>query len=360
MIKKDIKFQGKRAILVLNTGSTSLKYQFFDFYNLDCLLDGVIENIGLNEKIRSHSEALRKIFLQFNNLNFIAAVGYRFVHGGREFIKPTRLDEDALKKIEVYNKLAPLHNPYSLAVARLAMLFLPDVTHLAVFDTSFFSILPLASKVYALPFYFYKQGVQRFGFHGISHEYVAQEAAKLLKKDFTKINLIICHLGGGCSITAIKKGRPIDTSMGFTPLEGLVMQTRSGDLDPGIIFYLHNSLKLSIAEINDILNHHSGLLGLSGRKNYLSLLKGARRGDRRAKLAFEIFVNRIKKYIGAYSAILEKVDALVFTGAIGAGEAITRQRIIKNLKILNKSKIFAIKTNEELAIARILKKEILE
>ena len=360
MTQEDNNFRNKKVILVLNAGSTSLKYKLFDFQNLDCLLNGSINDIGHGEKIKNHHEALRKIFLQFNNLNFIAAVGYRFVHGGREFTKPTKLDEGVLKKIETYNKLAPLHNPYSLAVARLTMLFLPNILHLAIFDTSFFSNLPLVSKIYPLPLYFYEQGVQRFGFHGISHEYVAKEAALLLKKDIAKINLITCHLGGGCSIAAIQRGKAIETSMGFTPLEGLVMQTRSGDLDPGIIFYLHDSLKLSIEEINNILNHHSGILGLSGRKNYLSLLKGLRRRDKRAKLAFEIFINRIKKYIGAYLAILGKMDAIVFTGAIGAGDAITRQRVIKNLKILNKSKILAIETNEELAIARIVKKEAID
>ncbi|MFA4880023.1 MAG: acetate/propionate family kinase [Candidatus Doudnabacteria bacterium] len=339
-------------ILVINAGSTSLKYKLFQIPSLNVLEEGNFQNI------KSHEGALKQALRDIGDLRDIQAIGHRVVHGGIYFKKPVCVTEKVLQKLEDCSDLAPLHNPANLAGVRACQKYLPDIPNYACFDTAFFADLPKRAKIYALPWEFYKkQHIQRFGFHGLSHQYVAQEAAKRLKKPFEELKAITVHLGGGCSMTAIQKGKPIDTSMGFTPLEGLAMMTRAGDLDPGVILYLlKNHTK---TELENILNHQSGLKGLAGYENYLNLLRAVQRGQKKACLAFENFIYHIQKYIGAYFAILNGIDALVFTGQIGAGEAITRNTICAGLeKILAGVKVMAIKTDEEKMIVKEIKKEL--
>ncbi len=340
-------------ILVINAGSTSLKYKLFHTPSLRILNEGNFQNI------KNHEEALKQALRNIGDLRDIQVIGHRVVHGGPIFKKSTRITEKILQKLEEYNCLAPLHNPANLAGIRACQKYLPNIPNYACFDTAFFTDLPKHTKIYALPWEFYKkQHIQRFGFHGLSHQYVALEAAKKLKRPLEELKIITVHLGGGCSITAIQKGKPIDTSMGFTPLEGLTMMTRAGDLDPGVILYLLK--KHDKIELEDILNYQSGIKGLTEYETYLNLLKAVQRGKWRAKLGFEIFIYHIQKYIGAYFAILNGIDALVFTGQIGAGEAITRNTICAGLeKILAGVKIMAIKTDEEKMIAQTVKKQCL-
>lgn len=361
-------------ILVFNLGSTSLKYKLFSIdekKNFKLLKVGEFNDLGENKKM-NHDEAIRSAVRRIGNLTNITAIGHRVVHGGNEFVAPTVVSPTMLKSLEKYNDLAPLHNPYNLLGIKACLVYFGNTPNVAVFDTAFFKDMPLKTKIYPIPFEFYKKfGLERFGFHGISHQYVAEIAAQKLKKSLSKLKLITCHLGGGCSIAAIKNGKPIDTSMGFTPLEGLMMMTRSGDLDPGIILKLQ-SIKLEtsmiekksknpndlISELKQILNSESGIKGISGIDEYLKLLKNIKKSPR-AKLAFEMFIYRIQKYICAYWGILGGADAIIFTGKIGAGKLITKRTILHDLKFLQKKKNFSIQTDEELAIAnecvRILK-----
>lgn len=347
-----------KTILVVNSGSTSLKYKLFSLRNLKEIVAGCIENIGQSKsKIKNHEQALKLALrnLKDTGKNFenIKICGHRVVHGGTEFIQPTKITERVIKKLKKYSELAPLHNPANLLGIRASMKILPKVLNIACFDTAFFQDLPEVSFRYGLPEeYFRKYKIRRYGFHGISHRYVAEEAARRIKKPFNKLKIITCHLGGGASIAAIKNGKPIDTSMGFTPCEGLMMMTRSGDLDPIIPLYLLKKTRLSTDDVNYFLNFKSGIYALCGEKNWLRVLERMEKGDKKAKLAFDIYVFRIKKYIGAYTALLSGFDVLVFTGAIGAGKSITRQKICQNLPFLNKVKILAIPTDEEKAIAR--------
>lgn len=338
------------SILVINAGSTSLKYVLFK--------NGKETDRGVFEiKDGDYEKAIKQLLRKQSNLQEITAVGHRVVHGGSKFIEPTVLDENVISQIEEFNDLAPLHNPYNIACAKIVQEYLPDIPHVAVFDTAFFSDLPLQAKIYALPKEITeKYKIYRYGFHGLSHEYAMNKAAENLGRDAGQINLITCHLGGGGSIAAIKKGKPVDISMGWTPMEGLVMMTRSGDLGPGIVLELLKILPGEITEekidhLADLLNHHSGIKGLSGINDFQELLKQFSLGDEEAKLAFDVFIYRIVKYIGAYWAALEgQVDAVVFTGAIGAGNPITRNRIISKLKFLSGIEFLAIKTDEELTI----------
>ncbi len=337
-------------ILVINAGSTSLKYKLFDSGSLAVIKEGNFQNI------ESHKQALKQTLRKIGDLRDIQVIGHRVVHGGPYFRKPTKITETVLKKLEQFNHLAPLHNPANISGIRACQKYLPQMLNIACFDTAFFSDLPDRAKIYGLPLNFYKkEKIQRYGFHGLSHKYVALEAAKKLQKPIEKTRLITVHLGGGGSIAAIKHGKAIDTSMGFTPLEGLMMMTRAGDLDPGIILYLLKNH--SREEVDNLLNQKSGIKGLSGYINYLNLLKAVRRKAPKAKLAFNLYVYRIQKYIGAYFAVLGGIDALVFTGQIGAGEALTRDSICEGLeKILKDVKVMAIKTDEEKMIAREINK----
>ncbi|MBA3046794.1 acetate/propionate family kinase [Patescibacteria group bacterium] len=341
------------SILVINSGSTSFKYKLFD--------DGDKEIKGNTfSEFTDLSQAVKSALKEINDLRDISAIGHRVVHGGDEFIKPEIIDDEKLAKLEKYNELAPLHNPYNSAGIKEMMDYFPDVPQVAVFDTAFFAALPDVARTYALPTDLAERlNIKRYGFHGISHEFVAQEAAHKFNKDINKINLISCHLGGGWSIAAVKNGKPIDISMGWTPLEGLVMMTRAGDLDPGVIIKLikdqaENYGENALENVYKLLNYESGIKGVSGGvDNFKDLLKEINFGDEKAKLAFDLAVYRLRKYIGAYWAVLEgNIDAVVFTGSIGSGDPITRNNVMSKLKFLGNVPVLAIKTNEELMIAR--------
>jgi acetate kinase len=281
----------------------------------------------------------------------IDAVGHRVVHGKNIFREPVKITEDNLKELEKLNNLAPLHNPFNILGIKTCQKIFQGVPQIAVFDTEFFKDLPEVAYTYALPEEIVKEfGFRRYGFHGISHEYVAKKAADKIKKPFNKLKIITCHLGGGSSITAIKNGKGIDTSMGFTPMQGLVMMTRTGDMDLGVVLGLAREFTLDKA--TEILNKESGVKGICGQGDMLKVLEMAGAGDKKAKLALDVFVYSVQKYIGAYCAILGGCDALVFTGSIGSGSKKIRDMIYKNLEILKKTKILAIETDEEFAIVR--------
>lgn len=348
-------------LLIINSGSTSLKYKLFKLLNLKELIGGYIENIG-SSSIKNHEQALKLALNQIvtrYKLRLIRYIGHRVVHGGTEFVKPAKITPKTLRNLEKYNKLAPLHNPPNLMGIKAALKLLPKVPNFACFDTAFHQSMSEYVFRYALPEkYFKKYSLRRFGFHGLSHQYVAQEAAFKLKKPLKKLKIITCHLGGGASICAIKNGKSVETSMGFTPAEGLIMASRCGDIDPTIPLYLQKKEKLAPDKMDKILNFESGFFALCGEKDWRKVLAKMRRGDCKAKLAFDMFCHRVKKYIGAYYAILGGLDCLVFTGAIGSGDPLTRRKICQGLPFLSRTyrsripiKIFAIKTNEELMIA---------
>lgn len=338
-------------ILVLNCGSQSIKWKLFtDSLKLEKEGDKEVFNPKNYEKI-----LIKELNKTKRNQTEIKKIGHRVVHGGEELRKPTLINQKILRVLEKFNKFAPLHNPFNILGIKTAQKVFPGAKQIAVFDTEFYKDLPQISYIYPLPEDIRKKyGFRRFGFHGISHEYAAKGAAKKVKSPFKKLKIITCHLGGGSSITAIKNGRAVDTSMGFTPMEGVMMMTRSGDIDPAIILELVE--KFSLKRVNEILSFESGLKGISGSKNMLEVLKKVKKGNNKAKLALELFVYRIQKYIGAYFVILGGCDLLVFTGAIGSGSSKIRNMICRNLNVLKPVKIFVIKTNEELAIAQKLKK----
>ncbi len=343
-------------ILIINSGSTSLKYKLFDEKEKE-IRGGELVDVQDTEK------AVKSVLKEIGDLQNLAAVGHRVVHGGDKFFKSILLNDEIIGELEEFNKLAPLHNPYNLAGIKAIQGFMPDVQQVAVFDTAFYFDLPEVAKTYALPKAIIdKYKIRRYGFHGISHEYAMQETAKNKRKKVDKINLITCHLGGGWSVTAIKNGKPIDTSMGWTPMEGLMMMTRAGDIDPGIVIELIKNSESPIGEekceeIYDLLNHNSGFKGLTGLDNFQDVLKDTSLGYKDAKLAFDLAVYRLVKYIGAYWTVLEgNVDAIVFTGAIGAGNPMTRNNVMKKLKFLGDIPVQVAKTDEELAIMREVRK----
>ncbi|MFH0790778.1 MAG: acetate kinase [Candidatus Omnitrophota bacterium] len=341
-------------ILVINSGSSSIKYKLFLMPDRTLVSKGLIEHIG--EKGSEIQDHYTGIGIILEKINQIDAVGHRVVHGAEEFREPVLINDYVIRKIKQYGILAPLHNPANLTGILACKKLLPDVQQAAVFDTAFHQTIPDYAYMYGLPYQYYKKlGIRKYGFHGTSHSYVASEAAGCLKKPLKKLKIITCHLGNGCSITAIDKGRSIDTSMGFTPLEGLVMGTRCGDIDPALVTYIMQKEKLDIPQIDGILNKASGLRGISGISNDMRLLeKKAGTGSRRAKLAIDIFTYRIKKYIGAYTAVMSGCDALVFTAGIGENQAGVRKRICQGVfsHLKKKPKILVIPTDEELMIAR--------
>ncbi len=373
----------QKYILVINAGSSTLKFKVFNFDSLKTIKEGMIERISLlnsfitlnGEKeineVETHEEAFKLMIEKLADIkDDIGLVGHRVVHGGEDFTEPILLNKKVMRKLRKYNKLAPLHNPVNLNCIKASDKYMKNVPDVAVFDTAFYRTLPDYAYIYAIPYRYYKKyNIRRYGFHGISHQYVAQETAKKLKKPLKNLNLITCHLGSGCSITAIKKGEAIDTSMGFTPLEGLVMSTRSGSIDPAIPLYLIRKLKMSEDDVNNLLNKRSGIFGLSGSMDMRELLikagydvpnfkiKGrvTKKEKELAKLTLEIFIYNIKKYIGAYSIILDNVDGLVFTAGIGERSAIVRRLILKGLADF---KSVVIPANEELMIARQVKEVI--
>jgi len=353
-------------ILILNSGSSSLKYQLFEMPTAEVLASGLVEKIGEEEsEIKSHKAAIDSVLDKLinpknkiiNDLSEIEAIGHRVVHGGEAFSDSVLINEKVKKEIKKCIKLAPLHNPPNLAGIEAIEKLLPGVPQVAVFDTAFHQTIPPHAFLYALPYKFYKEHkIRRYGFHGTSHNYVALQAAEILDKPLEELKLVTCHLGNGCSIAAVKHGKSIDTSMGFTPLEGLVMGTRSGDFDPAIATFLIQEEGFSAKELDTILNKKSGLLGISGISNDVrSLLEVAKTGNKRAKLAMDIFAYRVKKYIGAYIFAMNGADAIVFTGGIGEHANSLRDQITDGIfEVIDekKTQILIIPTNEELMIAQ--------
>jgi acetate kinase len=337
-------------ILVLNCGSQSIKWKLFAD-NLKLKREGKKEVFSFREYPKILLKELNKLDEYQEEIKL---VGHRFVHGGPDFLKPLIVTEANLKKLSESDKLAPLHNPFNVLGIKSSQKVFPKARQVAVFDTEFYSKLPEKSYIFPLPEKLRESyGFKRFGFHGISHEYAAKEGAKIIRKNLKNLKIISCHLGGGTSVTATKNGRAIDTSMGYSPMEGLVMMTRSGSIDPAVILELSKDFGASKA--SDILNFESGLKGISGEDNMLGILKKAGKGDKRSKLALEVYVFQIKKYIGAYFAILEGCDLLVFTGTIGWGSSKIRNMICKNLGILKNTRVIPIKADEESAIAKKIK-----
>ncbi len=389
-------------ILVLNSGSSSIKFQLFDANTNKSLVSGIIEQIGERKshaKIQFKDENGQNIILEKNiaikdhkagleimnallieskiikDLCELDGIGHRVVHGGEKFSKPTIISNEVIKEIEKLIPLAPLHNPANLDGIKSSIEHCPNVPQVAVFDTAFHSSIPKYAYMYALPYETYeKDGVRRYGFHGTSHHFITKEAAKFLDMDVNKLNAITLHLGNGASMSAVKNGKSIDTSMGLTPLEGLIMGTRCGDIDPAIIFYLSRTEGLSIDELDNMLNKKSGLKGVCGNNDMREIGELAKEGNKKAKLALEMFSYRIKKYIGSYSAVLGRVDCLIFTGGIGENDIEVRKNSCSNLENFgisldldknnqraketidissneSKVKVLVIPTNEELEIA---------
>ncbi|MFA6321158.1 MAG: acetate kinase [Candidatus Omnitrophota bacterium] len=372
------------VILVINCGSSSVKYQLFNVEKRLSLARGVVERIGqprsrlkhqcngdgaVEKKVvcRDHRAAIKiivdtliaKKYGIINSPDDIGGIGHRVVHGGEEFKESTLLGPRVIRSIEKYSELAPLHNPPSLSGIRACSEILKGIPQVAVFDTSFHQTMPQAAFLYGLPFKYYtKYGIRRYGFHGTSHRFVSEEAARVLRRPARALKIVTCHLGNGCSMAAVSGGKSVDTSMGFTPLEGLLMGTRSGNLDPAAVLYILEKEKLTFARVNDILNKESGLLGVSGVSNDMrDILKGAKgqgQQAQRCKIAIEIFIYRIKKYIGAYQAVMGGLDAVVFTAGVGENNPWIVKRISRELKgvVSAKTKFLVIPTNEELLIAR--------
>jgi len=351
-------------ILVINCGSSSIKYKLYDFPSKTLLIKGIIEKIGeKSSQVKNHHQGIKVLLSDIlkkravTGLDEIFAIGHRVVHGGEAFTQPHLLDERIIKKIKECAQLAPLHNPVNLAGIMGCRKLFPHIPQVAVFDTAFHQSIAERAFMYPIPIIYYrKYKIRKYGFHGTSHQFVARQAASVLKKPLNKLKLITCHLGNGCSLAAIDKGKSIDTSMGFTPLEGLMMGTRSGDIDVAAVFYLMKKEKLSVSEMDEILNKKSGILGITGLSNdFRTLKKAVRKGNRRAKLAYDMFIYRLKKYIGAYCFILGRPDAVCITGGIGEHSNRIVNIIKKDvLKVYGrKTKVLVIPTDEELMIANL-------
>ena len=341
-------------ILVINCGSSSIKYKLFDMPRQKLISRGMIEHIAeKGSPVQDHYAGLKMIL---EKIDAVDAVGHRVVHGAEKFRRPVLIDSSVIRKIRQCCAIAPLHNPANLEGILACNKLLPGVRQVAVFDTAFHQTIPPHAFIYGLPYEYYKKnGIRKYGFHGTSHEFVAHEAARIIGRKISKLKVITCHLGNGCSITAVEKGRSVDTSMGFTPLEGLVMGTRCGDVDPALIPHIMRKKRLDAHKMEQILNKESGLKGISGISNDMRVLEEkARKGIPRARLAVDIFAYRIRKYIGAYAAAMSGCDALVFTAGIGENQAWVRAKITKGLfsHFRKKPRILVIPTNEELMIAR--------
>jgi acetate kinase len=357
-----LQLKGERPekILVINCGSSSLKYAFFDSENESNLVRGQVERIGIAGTRLSHTgpsgevkrdlaggsyeDAFKAMLQELTSSDYgvirdpseITVVGHRVVHGGEKFSEAIVIDDKILAEIEALSHLAPLHNPVNVTGIKEAQRFFPAVPHVAVFDTAFHSTLPTYAYLYALPYKFYEEkGVRRYGFHGSSHSYVSLKAAQFLQRRVNELEIISCHLGNGASLCAIDHGRSVDTSMGFTPAEGLIMGTRSGDLDPGVITYLQREDGLTGAQVDQLLNKQSGLLGLSGiSADMREIEQAAATGDVRALIALKAFSYRVRKYIGAYLAAMGGLDVLIFTGGIGQGSAGVRSLSLQGLQCM--------------------------
>ena len=388
-------------VLVINCGSSSLKYQVLDMTNESLLCKGLVERIGMDgsvithEKIgmdkvkkevpmKDHKDAIEQVLAAIQDkehgvvksMDEIGAVGHRVVHAGEKFSKSVLITDEVIKTLEDCVELAPLHNPPNLLGIAACKQLMPSTPMVGVFDTAFHQTMPPESYIYAIPYEYYeKYGIRRYGFHGTSHKYVAERASKMLNTSLDDLKLITCHLGNGASVSAIKRGKCIDTSMGFTPLEGLVMGTKSGDIDPAIVTYIREKENLPQGKANDILNKKSGVLGISGvSSDFRDLEEAVAEGNERAALALKVFAHKVRFYIGAYIAEMNGVDAIVFTAGVGENDVNMRELIctdIGNLGIKldliknkvrgketivstedSKVKLLLIPTNEELMIAR--------
>jgi acetate kinase len=348
--------RGTGTVLVLNSGSSSLKYQLVHPDTAEVLASGLVERIGestgsithktgtdaftIGRAFADHGAALVAVEEQFSEHGpdldsaGIRAVGHRVVHGGPDFSDPVIIDDDVLAEIRNLSALAPLHNPAAVAGIEAARGQF-GVPHIAVFDTAFFTGLPAEAATYALPRELAEHNrIRRYGFHGTSHAYVSRTAAEFLGRDLGELNQVVLHLGNGCSASAIRGGRAVDTSMGLTPLQGLVMGTRSGDVDPGLHTYLHNELGMTIPEIDTLLNKQSGVKGLSGVNDFRELQQLVDGGDEHARLALDVYVHRLRHYLGAYAAILGRLDLVVFTAGVGEHSAPVRAAVLADLPVL--------------------------
>lgn len=387
-------------ILVLNCGSSSVKYQLIEVVSRKWLARGSVERIGMSGatlknlrhdgdeitiagEIVDHIVAIEYILAVLLSRNHgviedkseIHAIGHRVVHGGERFTSSVLITDEVIKGIRDNFEIAPLHNPHNLRGINACQINLPGVPQVAVFDTAFHQKMPSRAFLYGIPYSLYTQyKIRRYGFHGTSHRYVAERAAELLGRKLNDLKLITCHLGNGCSMAALDGGVSIDTTMGFTPLEGLLMGTRSGDIDPSVILYVMGKEGLTLAEANTLLNKHSGLQGVSGISSDMrEIIQEMKNGDKKARNAFDVFCYRVKKYIGAYAAAMGGVDAVVFTGGIGENSADVRKACCENMsyfgitiddaanesadkeKVIttpdSRTKVLVIPTNEELVIA---------
>ncbi|MBQ1685232.1 MAG: acetate kinase [Clostridia bacterium] len=390
-------------ILVINAGSSSLKYQLIDTAENKVIAKGLCERIGIEnskltykpagkdayelvQNMKDHTEAIKLVLDALvdpqrgviSSMAEIDAVGHRIVHGGEKFAESVLLTDEVLETIESLNDLAPLHNPANLMGIRACKAIMPNTPMVGVFDTAFHQTMPPEAFIYALPYEAYTEHmVRRYGFHGTSHKYVTLRAIEMLGKPAEETRIITCHLGNGSSVSAIKGGKCIDTSMGLTPLEGLPMGTRSGDIDPAIVGYLARRMGVSIKEMDSYMNKKSGMLGISGvSSDFRDLSAAAAEGNERAELALKVFAYHVKKYIGAYAAVLDGVDAIVFTAGVGENDRGMRERILTGLDYLgldvdfeynrnaprgeeidiakpeSRVRVFVIPTDEELMIAR--------
>lgn len=388
-------------IFVVNCGSSSIKYQLLNMNGEQVLAKGLIERIGMegsvlkhtptgkytvdiSAEIPDHSVGIQMALDALTNEEYgvidsmdeIDAVGHRVVHGSERFTDSVLISDDVLNGIEACAEIAPLHNPPNLYGIKACMRLMYNTPQVAVFDTAFHQTMPKVAYLYGLPYEMYvKYGLRRYGFHGTSHKYVAQQAAEMMGEHMSDLRFITCHLGNGASIAAIKYGKSIDTSMGYTPLEGLVMGTRSGEIDPAIIPFLMEKENMNAQQIDDYLNRRSGILGISGlSSDFRDLESAANRGDERSQLAIDIFAYKVKKYIGGYVAAMGGVDAIIFTAGLGENSPFMRDKICNGLEYLGtridpelnklrgkqmeisikraRVKIFVIPTNEELVIAR--------
>jgi acetate kinase len=394
-------------ILVLNCGSSSVKYQLIEIEDEWVICKGIVERIGTDDAILryrptgrpekrevrpvpDHAEAINSFLTSLmdpqigviRDKDEIAAVGHRVVHGGEEFATSVQIDDDVLETIQACAAFAPLHNPHNLKGIKVCMELLPGVPQVAVFDTAFHQTMPPRSYLYALPYSLYRKlKVRRYGFHGTSHLYVSHKAAELLGQPITALKIVTCHLGNGASVAAVKHGKSVDTSMGFTPLEGLVMGTRCGDIDPALVLYIMDVEGMAPAEMDEMLNKKSGMLGLTELSHdFRDIEARAQEEDgQQCDLALDIYCQRIKKYIGAYAAEMGGLDAVVFTGGIGEKSDIVRRRVCEDMEFLGivldenvnqehvpsnknepstsnlsigRTKVLVVPTNEELVIAR--------
>lgn len=325
------------TVFVLNAGSSSIKYtvlEVADGVEHSVLAEGAVERIGVPGGVPDHATALATVLAEIGD-TAIDAVGHRIVHGGERFTEATVIDDDVESAIEDLTELAPLHNPAGLAGIRAARAALRDVPHVAVFDTAFHATIPAEAATYAIDAELAaRHGIRRYGFHGTSYQYVSHAAAELLGRPLEETRMVVLHLGNGASAAAIRGGRSIDTSMGLTPLEGLVMGTRSGDIDPAIPFHLHRVAGLSVEELDDLLNRRSGLLGLSGHADMREVIAAADASDLAAATALDVYLHRIRHYIGAYAAVLGGLDALVFTAGVGENSDVVRAGAVRGLEFL--------------------------